>query len=241
MFARSPNWPPISFARSDEWRCFGHARKLNRGHKSRSRLDITTKSWPCSCKQSPINIILVQSCISLLWDVRVGRWRCHQLSLLPPFQSHPFSFLSSENYARWCCQWFDPELKLFFCSPKTKADICLGLWKVVAEYIDDMSNDKNGINDDFNGDEDDDYADVCLEHRSQGGGGALMSSCPKLRRTFAQTCLRPANLQKLRANNQTIPLPRPANQENLGKFYFWFPLQIMPLLSTKIPTCAIII
>ena len=120
MFTRSPNWPPISFARSDEWRCFGHARKLNRGHKSRSRLDITTKSWPCSCKQSPINIILVQSCISLLWDVRVGRWRCHQLSLLPPFQSHPFSFLSSENYARCCCQWFDPELKLFFGPPTQK-------------------------------------------------------------------------------------------------------------------------
>ena len=139
MFTRSPNWPPVSFARSDEWRCFGHARKLNRGHKSRSRLDITTKSWPCSCKQSPINIILVQSCISLLWDVRVGRWRCHQLSLLPPFQS-PFSFLSSENYARWCWQWFDPELKLFFCFPNTKVvqPIKTFVWaceSFVAEYI----------------------------------------------------------------------------------------------------------
>ena len=104
-----------------------------------------------------------------------------------------------------------------------------------------MSNDKNGINDDINADEDDDYADVYLEHRSQGGGGALMSSCPKLRRTFAQTCLRPANLQKLRANNQTIPLHRPANQENLGKFYFSFSLKIMSLISTKNPTCAMII
>ena len=93
----------------------------------------------------------------------------------------------------------------------------------------------NCINDDINGDEDDDYADVCLEHRSQGGGGALMSSCPKLRRTFAQTCLRPANLQELCANNQTIPLHRSANQENLGKFYFCFSLQIMSLISRNNP------
>ena len=102
-----------------------------------------------------------------------------------------------------------------------------------------MSNDKNDINDDINGY--DDYADACLKHRSQGGGGALMSSCPKLRRTFAQTCLRPANLQKLRANNQTIPLHCPANQENLGKFYICFSLQIISLIRTKNPTCAIII
>ena len=133
-----------------------------------------------------------------------------------------------------------------FCSLNTKVvqtikTICLRLWKVVAEYIDDMSNNNNGINDDINGDEDDDYADVCLEHRSQGGGGALMSSCPKLRRTFAQTCLRPANLQKLRANNQTIPLHRPAYQENLGKFFFCFSLQIMSLISTNNPTYAMII
>ena len=137
-------------------------------------------------------------------------------------------------------------IEIVFWSSNTKVvqtikTICLRLWKVVAEYIDDMSNNKNGINDDINGDEDDDYADVCLEHRSQGGGGALMSSCPKLRRTFAQTCLRPANLQKLRANNQTIPSHRPANQENLDKFYLCFPLQIMPLISTNNPTYAMII
>ena len=76
---------------------------------------------------------------------------------------------------------------IFFCSLKTKADICLGLWKVVAEYIDDMSNGKNGINDDINVDEADDYAYVCLEHRSQGGGGALMSSCPDLPKTCQPT------------------------------------------------------
>ena len=87
MFTRSPNWPPISFARSDEWRCFGHARKLNRGHKSRSRLDITTKSWPCSCKQSPINIILVQV-VSLSFEMvgwgGGGVTNCHSFLLSNP-------------------------------------------------------------------------------------------------------------------------------------------------------------
>ena len=127
----------------------GHGWKLNRGHKSCSRLDITK-----TCLAKTTSSTLSWSPVALSFDKLVepgmegGSRSCHQS--VTPLSFHS---LSCQNHQRWCWKqwcWYSPPMQL------------MG-WEVC---------------NDFDGD-DDYADRCLGRQSQGGGGATLMSSCPQ--------------------------------------------------------------